>query len=159
MPCQGQEGLEVNVTAGFPKQKWECPGNVLCIKALNMKCSVDWIHGVLDHWVVLDFVWRLLEFLSLYINLVCVPVSVRPFPNFYFILDLLQPHVSISLTWGFLGGDVGKHYSSNKLMASLHPCTCISKCGPEVNPLAVVHVVAAYVILWCRKKPFAYYKP
>ena len=43
------------------------------------------------------------------------------------------------------------------LMASLHPCTCISKCGPEVNPLAVVHVVAAYVILWCRKKPFTYY--
>ena len=30
-------------------------------------------------------------------------------------------------------------------MASLHPCICISQCGPEVNPLAVVHVVAKYM--------------
>ena len=35
--------------------------------ARNIKCSVDWIHSVLDHWVVLDFHWRWLEFSSLYI--------------------------------------------------------------------------------------------
>ena len=33
----------------------------------NIKCSVDWIHSVLDHWVVLDFLRRWPEFSSLYI--------------------------------------------------------------------------------------------